>query len=551
MPNFIPKKCMKRLLPALILVFSLCCTSNYAQVQLDKTNLPIFSFTLDQGGFLNLETDSPATYQLRSNSAGKDNTPADPPILTGKMGVRYRGKTSFSLSDKKPYSIEFLDAKGEEQDVPILGMPAHSDWGLMGPFSDKSLIREALIYRFGQQISPWAPKYRFVDVMVDGQYKGIFMLTERIKRNKVRVNINKIGTKDTTGQKVTGGYIFALDKLDPGDITFRSAFPMPGKTYPPDYRVVYPNEDDLRPAQLQYIKEHVRAFERVMDAPGFDDPKEGYAKWIDVPSFVDFVLLNELSKNVDGYRLSTYFYKDNDAINSKIFAGPIWDFNLAFGNANYCNGQYPVGWGYEFNKSCPQDSWVIHFWWEKLINDPAFRVKMKQRWFELRKNLLSNRQIMGTIDSLVKVIGPAQDLNFKLYPILNKSVWPNSYVGGSYANEITFLKNWLNDRLIWLDAVMAEIPDRVSNVAFGEVKVYPNPGRESITFEYRLAGFNETAEIYIVDANGREVYAYSHKFISNGPQILPLDISRYPKGMYFYRVKPGNGAPLTGRFVKQ
>ncbi len=328
---------MKRLLPAWIAIFTLCSAFGVAQVKLEKSNLPIFSVTLDQGAILNRNTDVPASYQLRANTAGKDNTVNDQPSLSGRMGIRYRGKSSFDLSDKKPYSIEFLDAKGEEQDVAILGMPGHSDWALIGPFADKSLIRDAVLYRMGQQIMPWAPKYRFVDVQVDGQYKGVFMLTERIKRNKVRVNINKIGTKDTTGQKVTGGYIIALDKLDPGDITFRSAFNMPGKTYPPDYRVVYPNEGDLRPAQLQYIKEHMRAFERVMDSPTYNDPKEGYAKWIDVPSFVDMVLLNELSKNVDGYRLSTYFYKDNDANNYKIFAGPLWDYNLHFGNANYCN----------------------------------------------------------------------------------------------------------------------------------------------------------------------------------------------------------------------
>ncbi|WP_421799294.1 CotH kinase family protein [Haliscomenobacter sp.] len=542
---------MRRFLPAWIAILTLHSSLGFAQVKLEKSNLPIFSVTLDQGSILNRNTDVPASYQLRANATGKDNTLSDQPSLSGRLGIRYRGKSSFDLSDKKPYSIEFLDAKGEEQDVAILGMPAHSDWALIGPFADKSLIRDAVLYRLGQQIMPWAPKYRFVDVQVDGQYKGIFMLTERIKRNKVRVNINKIGTKDTTGQKVTGGYIIALDKLDPGDITFRSAFPMPGKTYPPDYRVVYPNEEDLRPSQLQYIKDHVRAFERVMDSPTFNDPKEGYAKWIDVPSFVDMVLLNELSKNVDGYRLSAYFYKDNDAINSKIFAGPIWDYNLAFGNANYCRGEYYVGWAYDFNKVCPEDYWVIHFWWDKLINDPAFRVKMKKRWFELRKNVFATDRVLGHIDSLANVIGPAQTLNFQLYPILNKAVWPNSYVGGTYANEITFLKDWTRNRITWLDAAMAEIPDRVSNVAFGEVKLYPNPGRESVTFEYRLAGLGETVELLIVDASGREVYSFSKKYIGSGPQILPLDISRFSPGIYFYKLKPGNGAPITGRLVRQ
>lgn len=541
---------MKRLLLILISIFFLSLSFGFAQVNLEKSNLPIFSVTLDQGGALNRNTDIFGTYQLRSNNTGKDNTTADAPALSGRLGIRYRGKSSFDLSDKKPYSIEFVDAKGEEQDVAILGMPAHSDWALIAPFADKSLIRDAMVYRWGQQIMPWAPKYRFVEVLINGSYKGVFVLTERIKRNKVRVNINKMSNKDTFGTKMTGGYIFALDKLDPGDVTFRSAYNMPGKTYPPDYNVVYPNQDDIRPSQLQYLKEHVRAFERVMDSPTYNDPKEGYAKWIDVPSFIDMVLINELSKNVDGYRLSTYFYKDNDATDSKIHAGPLWDYNLAFGNANYCQGESYVGWAYDFNKACPEDYWVIHFWWDRLVNDPAFRVKMKQRWGQLRKGIFATDRMTNQIDSLVKVIGPAYEQNFRLYPILNKWVWPNSYVGNTYPNEITFLKNWLKDRADWMDAAIAEIPDRVINVDFGKVNVYPNPSRESVNFEYKLAGQNETADLFIVDANGRQVYHTSKRYVGSGPQATQVDVSNLSPGIYFYRLKPGNGAPLAGRLAK-
>lgn len=541
---------MNRLLPAWISILFLFSTPGFAQINLEKSNLPIFSVTLDQGAVLNRNTDITGTYQLRSNSTGKDNTLNDAPSLNGRLGIRYRGKSSFDLSDKKPYSIEFIDAKGEEQDVAILGMPAHSDWALIAPFADKSLIRDAMVYRWGQQLMPWAPKYRFVDVVIDGSYKGVFMLTERVKRNKVRVNINKIEEKDIAGQKVTGGYIFALDKLDQGDVTFRSAFPMPGKNYPPDYRIVYPNEDNIRPEQIQYIRGHVQAFERMMDSPTFNDPKEGYTKWIDVPSFIDMVLINELSKNVDGYRLSAYFYKDNDANDAKIHAGPLWDYNLAFGNANYCNGEQVSGWAYDFNKVCPQDYWVIHFWWEKLVNDPAFRVKMKQRWLQLRKGVLATDRMMSQVDSLVRVVGAAQEQNFRLYPILNKWVWPNSFVGNTYTNEISFLKNWLKDRAAWMDVAIAEIPDRVINVAFGEAHVYPNPGRGVINFEYKLAGLNETVDLFIVDANGREVYRFSKRFLGNGPQLTQVDFSNFGAGMYFYRLKPGNGAPITGRFVR-
>ncbi|HRH78187.1 MAG TPA: CotH kinase family protein, partial [Cellvibrionaceae bacterium] len=198
----------------------------------------------------------------------------------------------------------------------------------------------------------------------------------------------------------------------------------------------YPQPEDLQPAQRQYIADWITTFEDVMASPGYADSLNGYAKYLDVPSFVDFVIINELTKNVDGYRLSTFFYKDKDSKNSRLFAGPVWDFNIALGNANYCSGDLFSGWAMDFNDVCNQDGWIIHFWWQRLWDDPAFRARVKTRWQELRSGTFSNAQVFGALDSLSKVVDKAQVRNWQRWPVLNEWVWPNAYCCGTYAQHV-------------------------------------------------------------------------------------------------------------------
>jgi len=175
-----------------------------------------------------------------------------------------------------------------------------------------------------------------------------------------------------------------------------------------------------------------------------------------VDSFIDFFLLNEIANNVDGYRLSTFLNKDK---NGKLKMGPIWDYNLAFGNANYCNGGDTNVWAYQFNERCPDDMWLIPFWWEKLLQDPVFVMRLKERWGSLRGNAFSDSAVLAQIDAYTKVLDDADIINqnFRIWPVLGEFVWPNNFVGNTYGEEVSYLKSWLEDRLTWLDTEIEKL----------------------------------------------------------------------------------------------
>jgi hypothetical protein len=152
--------------------------------------------------------------------------------------------------------------------------------------------------------------------------------------------------------------------------------------------------------QKSYIQKYVGQFESALAGNNFSDPLLGYAKYIDVNSFVDFFIMQEVTKNVDGYRLSTFFHKQRESDGGKLVMGPIWDFNLGFGNANYCTSGNPEGFVLAFNNMCPDDYWLIPFWWKRLLQDPAFSAKVAARWAELRSGLSKNRLSMATLIQL-------------------------------------------------------------------------------------------------------------------------------------------------------
>ena len=178
------------------------------------------------------------------------------------------------------------------------------------------------------------------------------MLMEKIKRGSNRVNISKLGTSDNSGDAVTGGYLI-IDK-DPSAFTSNYLPPnAPGKQI--RFSNVYPKPDKITPEQNGYIKSYIDSFETALKSTAYQDPQTGVRKFADLSSFIDYFLINELSHNVDGYRLSTFFYKDKKSLGGKLTIGPVWDYDLAFRNADYCNGSNSDTWESQFNNTCPGD----------------------------------------------------------------------------------------------------------------------------------------------------------------------------------------------------
>ncbi len=380
---------------------------------------------------------------------------------SGNIGIELRGSSSM-LFDKKSYGLETRDINNMDLDTSIYGMPNEEDWILYGPYSDKSLLRNVLIYELSNEMGRYASRTKLCELYIDNDYKGVFVFMEKLKRNKERIDISKLKPTEIEGEDLTGGYILKIDKATgngggsqnyTNSNSFGSAYNPEGQlaSFPQTYFLYeYPKEEEITIEQRLYITNFMAEFEDALAGPNYKDEELGYRKYIDVESFIDYFILNEFSHNPDAYRLSTFMYKDK---NGKLTLGPIWDYNLAFGNSDFCLGGEPNNWVFNYNDYCPDDAWLVHFWWKRLLSDPYFTDLLKLRYQELRTGILQIASINQRIDSHVDEleISGAIYRNFREHSILGEYVWPNRFVGNTYQSEIDYLKDWIGQRINWMD----------------------------------------------------------------------------------------------------
>ncbi len=407
-----------------------------------EDKLPLFSITTENGAEI---VDEPkVNAQMTINEKGTVS-------FDGKIGIEIRGSSSQSFP-KKSFGFETRDADNNDTDVSLLGLPEEEDWILHGPYSDKSLVRNLLIYDLSREMDRYASRSHLVELDINGSFDGIYVFMEKLKRDKERIDINKLKDDENSGEDLTGGYILKIDKGYDEQNSFISTYGSSISSESQEIRFIYtyPKADKITPEQKDYIATYINDFETALASDEFTDPVNGYAAYADMDSFVDFFILNELSNNVDGYRISTYMHKDK---NEKLKMGPIWDFNLAFGNADYCSGGETNVWAYKFNERCPEDGLSVPFWWDRLLADPAFVSRLKERWSALRGGALSDSEILGKIDGYVAVMDKAgaSKTNYETWSVLGVYVWPNNFVGDNYGDEIGYLKSWISDRTIWMD----------------------------------------------------------------------------------------------------
>lgn len=393
--------------------------------------------------------------------------------LSTPIGIEFRGSTSLRLFEKKSYGIETRDAADEDIELEVLGFPEEEDWILNGPYSDKTLLRNVLIYQISNEMGRYAPRTRFVELQINGSYLGVYAFMEKIKRDGDRVDLETLTTADSNPDLITGGYILKIDKTSgdtdnddwPGDqaysefLGFRSDFdpngnrinipPYGPKQGPETYFLYeYPKNTNITSAQKAYIQQYISDFESALLGDNFSIGQRTYLDYMDRDSFVDFFLLNELSANPDGYRLSTFMHKDRGG---KLAMGPIWDFNLAFGNDGRSQTQ---SWIYRYNEIAPSDLWLVHFWWNRLMEDPEFKDAIKARWNALKPSLLNSNRINAMIDTHVQLLDQngALGRNYDKWRVIGVPLPFNSFVGASYEEEIQYTKNWINDRINWMDS---------------------------------------------------------------------------------------------------
>ena len=395
---------------------------------------------------------------------------ADVPDFAGRAGSRIRGESS-RCWEKRQYAFELWDDNDLDEKHSLLGMPSESDWILNAPYGDKTLMRNVLAYKWGNDIMTGfaAPGTKFVEVFYnqDGgncsyaDYRGVYVLIEKIKVSKNRLDIGSLdpADNDINSPDITGGYILRVDK-NHGEETFGTSYIGAVQYYDPD-------EFTLTGTQKTWIQNHISEFEGVL-SPLNTDPVTGYPKYIDVENFQETDAILELFKNVDGFKLSMYFYKER---NGKISFGPMWDYNFGSGNAR--DPGYPDHWWWfpdwfpyasNTDEGWFNDGFAVYGWHDRLMQDFEYKLGTADKWFEHREDKLSDAQIIADIDSNYAYLTTnvpfaggadnAADRNFTRYNILNSYIECNYYYGNNtwfaeqaniphtYYMEKEWLKNW-------------------------------------------------------------------------------------------------------------
>ena len=447
----------------LLLVAGLVFVRAHAQT-LTESNLAIVVITTDGGQTIPDEPGVLADMAIydKPGTNVTNNITTDTPVYTGKIDIETRGNSS-QFFPKKSFGFETKDAAGvEDIDVSIFGMPAEEDWILNAFYADKTFMRDVLAHHIASQMGRYSSRTKFVEVVLNGEYQGIYVAMEKIKRNKDRVDISKLKTDDISGSDVTGGYILKFDSNQDGaDPEWTSPFPALGETgYNPAILIDYPRASDLQPEQFAYIREFVTEFETALAGPDFKDPAVGYRKYLDVDYAVDYYLVQEVMKNLDAWKVSTYFFKEKSTKGGLLKFGPAWDYDRSSGNIQFCylNTVLPTGsWTWEYNLQClerdPIRLPLSVFWPQRLLEDEYFTQKLRSRYQALRQSTLRTDSLMAFIDrNVARLDAGPQQRNFTKWPILTEEIFYNDVYGNvSYAGEVADLKSWLTEHLIWMD----------------------------------------------------------------------------------------------------
>lgn len=512
-----------------------------------ESNLPIV--VIDNGGLpIPDEPKMPAYMRIVDHPGGQLNHPGDPgDTYDGNIGIEIRGASS-AWYPQTPYAITTRDSAGADQNVHLFGFPKEHDFCLLSFWNDKGLLRNPLAFKISQEMGDYAPRFRWVELVLNGQYEGIYLFCEKIKRDKHRVDIAKLDTGDVAGVSLTGGYMFKTDYWTGSDSWTGTHHPIDHPDVSYQWVYYYPKPEDLVPAQAAYLQQYVDQAENALYSPDFDHPDVGWRQYIDPASFIDYLIVNELSRNNDGYKKSCFYYKDRDDKDGRIKMGPVWDFDWAWKNIDECPMYAATdgsGWSYKINDCGPDvnsPGWVV-----RLMQDASFKQDLRCRWQSLRDSTLNKSYLFAYIDSVALYLEAAQLRHFQRWQILgqdNGAPEPPPYPT-TYAGEVSKLKNWIAIRLNWLDAhVPGACPVSATHDTAENDRSWslsPNPAADYL--EVRFTGKIPLESLKVFDALGRGIPV---GVLSTGEQSFKLKTQELRPGVYLILL--GNQA---ARFVKQ
>ena len=530
------------------IVLSLFVICVQAQTFTDS-DIPIVIIDTHGGTIVN-DPKIPADFKVINNGPGLRNYLIDPPAYSGEIGIEIRGNYSATFPQVS-YGLEIRDSVGLALDTTILGMPAEHDWQLITNYNDKAFSRNTLAGELFRKLGNYAPRSRFCEVVIDGDYKGIYLLSESIKRDKNRVHISKLDSSEITIPNVTGGYIIKNDYWTSSD-SWQSNFSPPG--YPSaDVHLVYhyPKPDEIQPAQKTYIQGFIDQFETALYSPTFSDPITGFRQYADETSFIDYFIINELSRNYDGFMHSFYFNKDKDGASpKKLKCGPVWDFDWAFNNISVSNctdfaATDGSGWAHLIN-DCSAHSVNSVGWHIRMLQDNAFRDLLRCRWYQSRQTFLDTVQVFHHIDSVATYLNEAQGRHYTRWGHITNDIGGCHQlpIPGTFAGHVTQMKDWISMRMAWLDNNM---PGTIANCVTGipetkmvdqSVMLFPVPTNDFLFVE--TTGPNEILSITCYDQRGRIVMDLP----SLHAKTQSLNVSELNSGLYILKINLANGKQL-------
>lgn len=338
-------------------------------------------------------------------------------VATVNMKIRGRGNSTWSLHPKKPFQMKLEDKS------TMLGMPSKKKWLFLAEYSDKTMLRNTISFEMGYLSNlEWTPKSTFAEVYINDEYNGTYNISEKVEEGSNRVDIGD------------DGFLLEIDQLerqDPDDVYF----------YTDEFLVAIKEPNlDWEDTQYNYIKDYINEFEDALFASNYADPSNGYAKYIDVDTVVDWYLINEINKNVDARFFSSIYF--HLKIGEKIKMGPLWDFDLSFGNVNYAGDSFPL----------PEGFWVKdNPWITRMFSDTKFvdKVKVRFAYFKANQNIIEDK-----IYAYANKLNLAQQENDAKWNTLGIYVWPNPVVFDTYSEEVNRLKTWYTQRMTWLDSAL-------------------------------------------------------------------------------------------------
>lgn len=472
----------------------------------------------------------------------------------GNIDIQVRGMSS-SFFPQQSYGITTKNSQNEDTSVSIVGLPEENDWLLIASYNDKSFIRNAMMYKLFSEMGHYAARTKHCEVFVNGEYQGIYILTEKIRRTANRLNLSKLKTIDTTGDDVTGGYIFQHDYIT-NEGWNSSVGPPECPTNVANYKYEYPSYANIQPAQANYIQQYVAQIESRLFGPDVNDSIKGYRPYIDLGSFIDYFICNEFAWNGDGFAKSMYFHKDKNSKDSTLHAGPIWDFDWALKRMPWVSKDV-AGWShttYPCNNLQATLPW--HF---ILMQDSFFQNNVRCRWNELRKNTLSLPVIHHYIDSMTTVLQESQVRHYQKWQTLGINVGTAELppFAQTFQEEIDTLKALIARRLVWLDknvpgTCKVTIPTDTTQhtdttgVFDHGIKLYPNPVANTLFIETDL--HQTVQQVSICTLNGQIILQQKVNQVT-GQNVQEIDISALPSGFYLIHLQTSEQSYKRKLFV--